>query len=345
MKIAGEEYKVAEYFGFNSSVPDCVVKGPNKIGGGNGEAKFYISGKDTMRAFYGGEGFRAKVIMLRSDLVSYMIAIKNEYMNPTYPYGEKYNSKRLDATPLSLRWNSRYQMVCNLPEVITFTIYDQVQIAGPRGYINSDDKYYSIIREIALPESSFISACRLVTPRGNTVYYWKLFVDYIRLQDPDYVPLALTYGKGFSQKAERPLVVKEETKSDRERQNSRNGQGKYRDDLLAQMPFCPITGISDDRLLIASHIKPWAASDDREKTDPYNGYMLSPMFDKLFDKGFITFTEDKRIHLSGKISPRNYKIIGVDENQYFQNLPMDEKRIKYLDFHRKNVFVDFARFI
>jgi hypothetical protein len=30
-------------------------------------------------------------------------------------------------------------------------------------------------------------------------------------------------------------------------------------------PFCPITLISDDRLLIASHIKPWVASDDFEK--------------------------------------------------------------------------------
>ena len=169
-------------------------------------------------------------------------------------------------------------------------------------------------------------------------------MDYVRLQNQDYVPLSLTYGKGNSQKNSHAYKNTKDMQIEKEKQNSRTGQGKYRDDLLSQMPFCPFTGISDDRLLIASHIKPWAASNDYEKTDPYNGYILSPMFDKLFDKGFITFTEDRRIHLSEKIAPRNYKIIGIEENQFYQNLPLDEKRIKYLEFHRKNVFTDFARF-
>lgn len=343
MKIAGENFKVLEYFGVNSSVPDCIVKGPNKIGSGNGEAKFYISNKDIMRNFYGGEGFSAEVIMLKSDLLSYMAAIKNEYLHPTYPYGEKYNAKRKTSVPLSSLWEKRFEKVCNLPDVITFKIHDQTQILGPRGYINSDDKYYEIIREIALPESSYISACQLLSPQGNTIFYWKLFVDYVRLNDPNYKPLSMTYGKASSQDDNQPLV-KETPSNETEKQKSRVGQGKYRDDLLNQMPFCPITGISDERLLIASHIKPWASSTDQEKVDPFNGYMLSPMFDKLFDKGFITFTEDKRVHLSSKISPRNYKIINIEENQYFQNLLMDERRIRYLEFHRKNVFVDFASF-
>lgn len=51
---------------------------------------------------------------------------------------------------------------------------------------------------------------------------------------------------------------------------AREGQGKYRELLLEQCHFCPITMISDERLLIASHIKPWAASSDDEKIDPYN---------------------------------------------------------------------------
>ena len=59
-----------------------------------------------------------------------------------------------------------------------------------------------------------------------------------------------------------------------------------------------MTMISDERLLIASHIKPWASSNDYEKTDPYNGYMLSPLYDKLFDRGFITFKENRHVILS-----------------------------------------------
>lgn len=42
--------------------------------------------------------------------------------------------------------------------------------------------------------------------------------------------------------------------------------------------------VSDDRLLIASHIKPWAASDEKEKIDPKNGFMFTPTFDFLFDR-------------------------------------------------------------
>jgi hypothetical protein len=43
--------------------------------------------------------------------------------------------------------------------------------------------------------------------------------------------------------------------------HARIGQGKYREKLLKQCPICPITLVSDDRLLIASHIKPWAKSN------------------------------------------------------------------------------------
>jgi predicted restriction endonuclease len=43
-------------------------------------------------------------------------------------------------------------------------------------------------------------------------------------------------------------------------------------------------------LLIASHIKPWAKCDGNEKVDVYNGFLLSPNFDRLFDQGFITFS-------------------------------------------------------
>lgn len=349
MKIAGEEFKVSEYFYFNSSVPDCIVTGPNKIGGGHGEAKFYISSKDSMRDFYGGEGFNAKVIMLKSDLIAYMNSIKNEYFNPTYPYGVKYNSNRKIVVPLSQLWKERYDKVLKQSDIITFYIQDQTQIEGNRGYVNSEDFGYKLIREIALPESSFISSCKLVNNKGNCIYYWKLFVDYVRLLNSDYVPQSISYGTGSKSSVPIKPEVDKKIKDKKveieiEKQKARNGQGKYREELLNEMVFCPITKIADERLLIASHIKPWAVSEDLEKIDHNNGYILSPMFDKLFDRGFITFTEDRRIHLSEKISKRTYDIIGIKENQFFQDLPMNAERLKYLDYHRKNVFADFARF-
>lgn len=96
--------------------------------------------------------------------------------------------------------------------------------------------------------------------------------------------------------------------------------------------------ISDERLLIASHIKPWAASSDKEKIDPYNGYMLSPLYDKLFDRGFITFTGNRHIILSDFLSAYTQKQIGLKNDVFVKALPMDDKRRKYLKFHHESVF-------
>lgn len=354
MKIAGEEFKRGDYFGYDSSVPDCIVTGSNKIGSGNGEAKFYIAGKDKMREFYGGEGFTAKCIMLKKDLLGYMDAIKQEYMNPSFKYGEAY-FKRQDAKKknpkehpaLNLLWIERYNMINKLDDVIEFDIHDQTQIEGDRGYVNSNDPGYSIFREIALAESSYISACSLISNNGNKIYYWKLFVDYSKLEDEKHVPLALKYGLGVEEDPDEPIdepIDSFEGAKQKAIRESRKGQGKYRAGLLDQMTSCPITGISDERLLIASHIKPWRSSSDDEKIDPCNGYLLSPLFDRLFDQGYITFTEDKKVHLSHVISNWNYGIIGIKENQFFPKILMDDKRKEYLDFHRRNVFKDFGRF-
>ena len=100
--------------------------------------------------------------------------------------------------------------------------------------------------------------------------------------------------------------------------------------------FCPITLISDDRLLIASHIKPWVLSDDFEKTDPKNGFMLTPTFDRLFDRGFLSFTNDKRTILSPFLSNMTYSKLGISDNKIITKLPT-EGREEYLEFHRKNI--------
>ncbi len=96
--------------------------------------------------------------------------------------------------------------------------------------------------------------------------------------------------------------------------------------------------INDERLLIASHIKPWAVASDIEKLDPKNGFMLSPLYDKLFDRGLMTFTEDRRIVLSNWISPKNKERLGIKDGQFIQMLPLDEARQSYMQFHRSSVF-------
>lgn len=96
--------------------------------------------------------------------------------------------------------------------------------------------------------------------------------------------------------------------------------------------------MTEDKLLIASHIKPWAVCNEKEKTDPKNGFILSPLYDKLFDQGYITFTPERHMIATKWISELNKKRLKLADDTFVPRLPMDEKRIKYLKFHKANVF-------
>ena len=107
---------------------------------------------------------------------------------------------------------------------------------------------------------------------------------------------------------------------------ARKGQGLYRQRLLEECPFCPISWINDERLLIASHIKPWRDSNDQEKIYPKNGLALAPNYDCLFDNGLMIFEYDKTIVVSPWISPMNQKRLGVYTGMKVPNLPLDSAR-------------------
>lgn len=330
MIINGENYPTLAVFPSMMTVADCVVVGSNKLGKGHGEAKFYIASKVDMYEFYGKEKFKAKCFMLKSDLIAYLYAIKNEYFSPSQDYAQKDKLPQL--------WNERLEMVNNLEDVIFFDVNDQYQIEGPRGYINSKDKAYQVLRQLALPLVSYVYVEKVGTETAP-LFYWKLFVDFDAIWEKQSGPLVFTYGK---KKEGRIEVVEPKNKKEKEKQKeisrARDGQGKYREQLLEQCRFCPMTMISDERLLIASHIKPWAASDEIEKVDPHNGYILSPLYDKLFDRGFITFTANRHVILSEFISPYTWKQIGLKNDTFIKALPMDDKRVEYLKFHQQSVF-------
>lgn len=329
MLIGGENFNFVDTLNAPITVPDCFVKRLSKIGTGNGEAKLYIAPKNVMYPFFGNEGFVAKCFLLKSDLLSYMNALHSEYLNPSQPYQ--------GADEMPKLWQERVAKIEALPEVVEFNVSAQDQIAGPRGYVNSTDMGYKLIREISLPLVTYISVMQLADcTSGATLYYWKLFADFEAISDKK-AALVFTYGK----KGDKTLpTVKTNRDSGRqgEIRRARKGQGIYRDKMLQECPFCPITMINDERLLIASHIKPWAVSSDDEKLDPKNGFILSPLYDKLFDRGLMTFTEDRRIILSNWLSPKNKERLGVKDGQFIQMLPLDDARQSYMQFHRASVF-------
>jgi hypothetical protein len=123
------------------------------------------------------------------------------------------------------------------------------------------------------------------------------------------------------------------------RQKVRIGQSYFRNNLLSEMKRCPITGIDDKRLLIASHIKPWVHSNNEERVNTNNGLLLSPLFDKLFDKsiGLITFTPEKRILISNRISEENIARLNIVNNQEVENLDITGRE-EFLEYHRKVIF-------
>lgn len=80
--------------------------------------------------------------------------------------------------------------------------------------------------------------------------------------------------------------------------NQRIGQAFFRRAVLSSYGGrCCISGVSDSRFLIASHIVAW--SDDANiRLHPANGLCLSAIHDKAFDTHLFALTDDYRVVLS-----------------------------------------------
>ncbi len=118
--------------------------------------------------------------------------------------------------------------------------------------------------------------------------------------------------------------------------NARLGQGQFRSDLLnAFGGACPVLGISNPALLVASHIKPWNVCTNQERLDPQNGILLSALIDRLFDHGLITFDSEGSIRTSPLLSPEDQARCRVNQPIMIE-LPSGSHR--YLRYHRRSVF-------
>ncbi|RZU38427.1 putative restriction endonuclease [Fluviicoccus keumensis] len=60
---------------------------------------------------------------------------------------------------------------------------------------------------------------------------------------------------------------------------------------------CCMTGVSDNVLLVASHIVPWS-QDKANRLNPRNGLCLSTLHDRAFDQGLLTLDSNYRVLLS-----------------------------------------------
>tara|TARA_R110000782_G_scaffold249837_5_gene337105 strand:+ start:49 stop:1317 length:1269 start_codon:yes stop_codon:yes gene_type:complete len=116
----------------------------------------------------------------------------------------------------------------------------------------------------------------------------------------------------------------------------------FRKNLLrdkTNKPVCPMTGVSDERFLKASHIKPFrSCANSEEKTDPHNGILLAYDADWLFDRGYITFTSDGVLVRSTEFKIHGGLLSSLGLNQH-SKLPIKSNRMKgYLAWHKQYVF-------
>lgn len=138
---------------------------------------------------------------------------------------------------------------------------------------------------------------------------------------------------------ERQIIVLPET----EREGvvkARIGQGIFRKQLLEMWDGCAVTGVNLPDLLRASHIKPWRDSTNPERTNRYNGLLLLPQYDHLFDKGFISFDDDGQILRSPALEDIPIRQLGINEEDRIPSL--SNAHIAFLRYHRKNRFVRFT---
>ncbi len=119
---------------------------------------------------------------------------------------------------------------------------------------------------------------------------------------------------------------------------SRVGQGMFRKELLKKYnETCIITGINEKKLLIASHIKPWAVCTNQERLSSENGLILSPTFDRLFDSGLISFKNNGQIMISKLLPCDVVNKLHINEKDVFDLKPTKELKMN-LDYHRDIIF-------
>lgn len=169
--------------------------------------------------------------------------------------------------------------------------------------------------------------------RGNRMYscalkYYRIYTWETNDSDEQYEKIIKEINNSSLETTEKEALVK-----------SRRGQGVFREHLMKKYSStCIVTGINLKTLLIASHVKPWSVSDNRERLSSENGLLLSATFDKLFDKGYISFKDNGQMIISNYIDKENRNKLNISSNTYVNLLPTSEL-LNNLEYHRDVIFI------
>lgn len=118
-------------------------------------------------------------------------------------------------------------------------------------------------------------------------------------------------------------------------QKARIGQSIFRQLLIDYWKQCALTGCIITSILKASHIKPWSECTSAERLDKFNGLLLSPNADSLFDAGLISFTNQGELIISSEINHHQIRdVLGG----FTKLSKISKHHAPYLEYHRTIIF-------
>lgn len=130
-----------------------------------------------------------------------------------------------------------------------------------------------------------------------------------------------------------PLLAEAESEA---KTKIRLGNQKFRKNVMPIWEHqCTICGIELPELLKASRSKPWKDSTDLERVNPYNGMILCCNHDALYEKGFIAFDGQGKIHISSEIPEADYEKYGIHNKM---KIARTEKNKPFFKWHKRHLF-------
>ncbi len=122
----------------------------------------------------------------------------------------------------------------------------------------------------------------------------------------------------------------------------RVNQNFFRRMVLSSYDFkCCITGIPNQELLVAGHIRPWGI-DEKNRMNPQNGLALNALHDKAFENGLITILPNLTIKISSILKKQKSEAV----RDYFLNYDNQSIQIprrfipakEFLEYHNDERF-------
>lgn len=111
--------------------------------------------------------------------------------------------------------------------------------------------------------------------------------------------------------------------------------------LSSYQNACCMCGINFPQLLIASHIKPWALSEET-RTDPENGLCLCVLHDKAYDRGLMTVSAEHEIYVSKVVTKSKVDFVDTTLTAFQgKKITLPSRfapKREYLTWHQQEVF-------